>query len=1149
MNSYSPFPYAASRPARSFRYAALVCLLASSAWAQGSSELEAGFSQPPNSAKPQVFWFWTSGNVSAEGITADLEAMQRIGLGGTLNFTIDTVDTKGPVKYMSPEWRSLVQHTIKESERLGLDYSLANCEGWTTSGGPWVTLEQSMQQVVWNEMHVTGGKTVELDVTRPSALRGYYKDIGLFAFPSMSNDLERQPDRIRTSTGAEWTRASAPYADYLVELPGPKPEGDQWVDFTYDEPVTCSTFRIETDPKMRNYPARPWKLQITDDGKTFRDLAAFGPRTGTTGYTVTFPEERGSHFRLHIPAGTMRVPNYYVWYKTIKVLKLAMSGLRVDRAEARAAGISDRASNRFSDELFPAPNIIPREKIVDLTGKPEWNAPPGDWTLVRVGHTTTGAMQNPSPPESTGLECDKLSRNAVEAHFNAMLAKVIAEAGPLAGKALRNIHVDSWEVGAANWTPLMREEFQKRRGYDLWPWLAVLTGRVVGSADASERFLWDFRKTIGDLAADNHYGTFRELAQRHNMGLYAQAVGTKLPTVADQLQSKGRTDMPMGEFWLGKVPNEDTKEAASAAHIYGKKFAGAEAYTSQLPFAHWTNDPYSMKAMGDLHFTRGINLFVLNGSAHQPEREVPKKPGMTWGRWGINFERTNTWWEPGAAWMSYLARCQFLLQQGLFVADLCYLYRDGAPSGLEVEPLEPQLPAGFDYDACNAEVVLTRMNVVDGRIVLPDGMQYRVLVLSPTDRMSLPVLRRIRDLVKAGATIMGPKPTKSPSLAGYPESDSMLQEIANEVWGKCDGKVVTEHRYGAGRIVWGRPLRDALGVAPDFESANRDLLYIHRRAGDTDIYFVSNQQARAMVVDCTFRVSGKAPELWHPDTGKIERVAMYSTKSGRTTLPLHLDPAGSMFVVFRPATGRMDPVVAMAKSREVFRNDGATAAYSAPLPMPPVIEQGKLTLTAWHAGDYTFITAGGAKLQANASDLPPPVEITTPWRVAFPPNHGAPPAYMFPRLASWTESMHVGVKYFSGTATYTTTFTLPADYPAENRRIYLDLGTVKHLAEISVNKKSFGVLWKEPFRIDVTDALKPGDNAFEIKVTNVLANRMIGDQRLPEKDRITWAAFNPFDPQSHPRVDTLPLPSGLLGPVLLRPAQLITARPASHAAK
>jgi hypothetical protein len=708
-----------------------------------------------------------------------------------------------------------------------------------------------------------------------------------------------------------------------------------------------------------------------------------------------------------------------------------------------------------------------------------------------MGSSLTGAKNAPAPPEATGFEVDKLNRRLVESYLDGFVGPVTDALGPLFGKSFQYFLVDSWEAGLQNWTDEMLSEFRTRRGYDPTPFLPVLTGRVVESAEISDRFLWDYRRTIADILAETHYATAAEYLHPKGIKIYGEAAGANSPMFQDALQNKGHVDVSMGEFWV-LLPGAthrpehltDVREAASAAHIYGKPLVATESFTSFVP--GWNDAPSSLKWIADFFFAQGVNRFVIHTSVHQPFTD--RKPGFTLGPFGQHYTRNNTWGEQSRGLISYFSRSSFMLQQGLFVADLAYLYGEGVPAtvytGENTEP-DPAPPPGYAYDYINAEVLLTRTSVKDGRLVLPDGMSYRVLVLpNHLDRMTPALARKIRDLVAAGATVVGPKPTQSPSLGDYPSADAEVRSIANEVWGATDGRTLLDRTYGKGKVYYGKPLAEVLGalaVPPDVEYSrpriDTTLVSIHRQVNDTHIYFVANQKERAEEVDVRFRIAGKAAELWRPETGRIEP-GPYSIEDGRTTVPLHLGPAESVFVVFRQA--------ATSKSRAIAR---------------PVSK-----------------------------------ELTTvqgPWDVSFPPDWGAPASVKLEKLSSWTQHPESGVKHFSGTATYTKEVHAPPEWFRSGTNLVLDLGVVKEIAEVSVNGTPVGLLWRSPFRADVSGALKPGANRLEIKVTNLWANRMIGDQELPEDKRFTWSTFNPYDPKL-PIVKTFHLgllESGLLGPV------------------
>ena len=473
-------------------------------------------------------------------------------------------------------------------------------------------------------------------------------------------------------------------------------------------------------------------------------------------------------------------------------------------------------------------------------------------------------------PGGGGYTLDFLSDAAMKMQFDAIATKLLKTVGPLAGKSLKYFHDDSWELGSPNWTVGFPEEFRSRRGYDLAPYLPVLAGYVVDNHDVSNRFLWDFRRTIADCIAENHYGVMRNLSKPYGIGIHPESAGPFYPHI-DALQCLGKSDIPMGEFWDswnepdGSIPwrqmyglSDFIKQAASAAHVYGKTNVQAEAFTTTR--AHWEQSPFELKDVVDHAFCQGLTRVMFHTFTHSPAEAG--KPGNEYSA-GTHFNPNITWWEQADAWTSYITRCQFLLQQGLFVGDVCYYYGEGAPNFVPAKRrMSPVLPAGYDHDVIDSEALLSRMSVRDGRLVLPDGMSYHLLVLPESEEMSPMVLRKIAELVENGATIVGPRPSRAPGLRDYPHSDRVVKELADQLWGSCDGETVTEQRYGKGKIVWDKPLDKILlaeDVPPDCEIAgsrkDAQFDYIHRRTDTADIYFISNQENRWERFDCSFRVA------------------------------------------------------------------------------------------------------------------------------------------------------------------------------------------------------------------------------------------------------------------------------------------------------
>lgn len=1038
-----------------------------------AGELSTQFATPPKSARPWVYWFWNNGNVTKAGIHADLEAMQRVGIGGVI--LMDVVERFAPppgtADFMNPEWRELFQYAVGESNRLGLEINMTNGPGWCGSSGPWITPELSMQRLV--AAHVTE--------TGPSHFSGI--------------------------------------------LPSPNGTPPQGKD-VFDSTVQFANF--------------------------YQDIAVLA-------YPLT------------------------------------------------------------ADHVTEPESVLNLTDKLDKTGKLDWDVPAGQWIIQRIGHASTGSSTRPPVKGGNGLECDKLSREAMDVHFKNMMGKLINDVGPLAGPVLSATHIDSWEVGGQNWTPKLREVFQKRRGYDPLPLLPNLIGKEsecgIGDAATVKRFRWDFQQTISELLAQNYVGHLAELAHQHGMRLSIE--GYNLP-FGDEACYTARADEPMSEFWATGGNENDSKgrQMASVAHVMGRKIIGAEAFTSN-DSEQWKFHPATVKALGDSQFCQGINRFVIHRYAHQPY--LDRFPGATMGPWGLHYERTQTWWEMSAAWHEYLSRCQFMLRQGLFVADLCYL-RPELPDQTYFTPV-PAVPPSHKYDECSAGALIARMTVKDGRLVLPDGMSYRLLVLPANSTLMTPRLaEKIKELVAAGATVMGPRPAASPSLSGFPKCDEEVKKMADEVWADCDGKTVTEHAFGKGKVIWGEPLEailEKMNVPADF-SASTKLNWIHRRIANKEVYFVANKTTSAMETKCTFRVTGLSPELWDPETGKTSRIACYEETAAGISIPLRLEASGSVFVVFRPSTKRFDPVIGFtldgqpvippmksvaiqiqkasygvpgdpARTRDVtakvrtlakdpdveflvaslaagddpaygvvktleveYTADGQphktsgqdpdTVAFRSPTATSDRAAEvscdtdGRLSIAAWRPGNYELKTANGNLLRAMVEKVPESHEILGSWELSFPPNWGAPDRITLDHLSSLSESPIDGVKHFSGTMTYRKSFDWNPPLRSESQKLetWLDLGDVQIMAQVTLNGRNLGVVWKPPFRMDITGYLKPGANRLEIQVANLWPNRMIGDAALPKEKRFTWSSYEPFTKDS-------PLPkSGLLGPVAIQTGEIIT---------
>lgn len=1156
------------------------CVLVRMAFA--AENLEKNFLTPPDSAKPWVYWFFMNGNITREGITADLEAMQRVGLGGgvwlNLDFRIPTGLVQN-VPYFSDEWRGLLGHAVSESDRLGLQMSTFSSDGWSGTGGPWITPDNAMQRLTWSETCVQGAGRRQVELARPATNIGFYRDVAVIAFPTPEGegDKEQRPRLTTNVPGFNAALLADGDAAKRVNITRPK-GGEISVQWEFSEPFAARSVTLEGLALSSQTAPRSAQLLASDNGSDYRPVCRIGfawrGRFGSV--TAAFRGTRARFFRLLF--GKADFPDDH-----LQVSEVSLRGAgRINAWEGKAGFVSisghgggpggpafyeermaaglapvSRGSVAGSDEApaIPSDGVIDLSQSMDASGRLEWDMPEGRWTILRVGYTPTGAGARPATEAGKGLECDKLSPRGVEAAFQAVMVKLLKQMGPLAGKTFTEAFIDSWEMGDQNWTAAFREEFKQRRGYDMTTWLPVMAGgRIVGSRDQSERFLWDLRRTIADLMAENFWGRMNQLCHEHGIRLQAEPGGLQ-QYMYDPIVYQKQVDVPMGEYWTGG-PRVDCRTAASAGHLYGKPVIGVEIFTSGQ--GNWRDDPYSLKALGDHAFCLGMNQYLIHRYTHQPWQNL--SPGMTFAKYGINFERTNTWWEQSADWIAYITRCQYLLRQGSFVADVVSLIGEGAPSYLGwSDQLSVPVPSGYDYDGCDAEAVIRLLSVENGRLVTPSGMSYRMLLLPDRDVMTPALARRVCDLVRDGATVVGPRPARSPSLSGYPKCDEEVRELAKEVWGDCDGQRVKEHAFGKGRVVWGKSFGDmasGLGLTPDFEylvdGKPVTLRYIHRRTVDADIYFVSNPEDRPVEARCAFRVTGKAPELWRADTGDRIMAAVFEETPQQTFLPIRFDPHGSTFVVFR-----REPVGAAVTA---VRRDGQSvfASTENTTPEQRMIElertaDGHLMATIAENGRYVLEMVDGKSVELSVATIPAPMSIGGAWELRFPEGRGAPDRITLDSLGSWTGDSRPGVKYFSGTAIYTKGIDIPAALLGEGKRLALDLGAVKNLAEVSLNGRRLGVLWKPPFSVDISAVAKPGVNRLEVHVTNLWANRLIGDEQAPAESSWkgegaiaewpTWVAGDgprptnagryAFTTWKHYAKDSALLESGLLGPVRL----------------
>lgn len=774
---------------------------------------------------------------------------------------------------------------------------------------------------------------------------------------------------------------------------------------------------------------------------------------------------------------------------------------------------------------LPDRESILKNQMINLTDKLQpdgtlnWNVPPGNWTIMRFVSRNTGALTRPAPIQGMGFECNKMDTTDVKWQLISYAGKILSKMGkldPTSPGGLKTLHLDSWEMGSQNWTPDFRKEFIKRRGYDPLPFYPIYAGDIVGSEEISERFLWDLRETCNELVIDYYAKELKKYAHRHGLD-YSNEPYDMNPSA--DLELGAVADVPMGEFWskgYGFNTAFSCIEATSIGHVDGKSVIQGEAFTSDANEA-WKQYPGSMKDQGDWAFAMGINRFYFHTFTHKPLADS-LEPGMTMGPYGVHWDRKQAWWPMVSAYHRYISRCQFILQQGKPVADILYLTPEGAPqvfippaSAMAGDSILPD-KRGYSFDGCSPKQLLKAITK-NHEIVFPSGASYHLLVLPDMKTMTPALLEKISSLVHNGAIVVGEPPVESPSLSGFPECDKEVKTLALRLWGGLELPMQrTTHKLGEGKVIWGgdtdakggnmlypdytytAAILNELGVVKDFE-ADAPIRYTHRATKDWDIYFVSNRTDQKINANCTFHSDKGSPQLWNPVTGKIRMLSkFFRNDEGCTIIPLQFDAYQSFFIFFSKKEGK--------------------------------------------------ISSGRG---SNFPDITKEMALRGPWTVSFDPKWGGPEKILFDSLTDWTKRPETGIKYYSGIATYQKTFRFSTTVDtSKDKRIYLNLGTVKDMAHVWLNGKDLGIVWTAPWRVDVTGILKNGDNYLKIAVANLWPNRLIGDDHLqydgikngkfPEwftegKKRTSGRyAFTTYDPYNK---ESPLLPSGLLGPVII----------------
>jgi hypothetical protein len=1084
-------------------------------FAEEPVSLKDGFQEPPHSARPRVWWHWMNGNVTIDGIDKDLAWMERVGIGGVQNFdanlaTPQIVDKR--LVYMDAGWKAAFKHAVQTADKKGLEFAIAASPGWSETGGPWVKPADGMKKLVWSETVIAGGKRFTGKIAPSPDVTGPWQNVKWSDFIAMMTG-GTLPEPKRASGGIaviavpamaalpvpsvlstdgkalDWSKLTDADPETTADVPIGSDDAPGGIVISYTKPVTAQSVRLyipNAKPPFGSAPYQPVIEAEVDGG--WKKLGAVS--LGEASATIGFAPITAQRFRILLARNTAPksagfggsapgAETFDIFSQpasaSIKVGGIWLSAdARVDHAEAKAG--FDIVNDYYTIADSSSISGLGPAKIIDLSAKLQadgtldWIPPKGtDWRVYRFGWSLTGKTNHPAPPEATGLEVDKYDASAVRRYIETYLGMYRDTVGAdlMGKKGIRALLTDSIEVGSSNWTPRMAEEFKARRGYDLLPWLPALAGEIIGSPAQTEKFLFDYRTTLADLLADSHYGTIAKVAHEQGLIVYGEAHENGRPVLGDDLAMRAHADIPMAALWTWGENDKpratlvgDMKGAASVAHVYGQNIVAAESMTAAN--SPWAFSPADLKTVIDMEFASGINRPVIHTSVHQPTDD--KKPGLSLMIFGQYFNRHDSWAEMAKPWVDYISRTSFMLQQGRNHADVAYFYGEEAPvTGLFEFDAPKDLPAKYAYDFVNANMLRNALSVEDGEIVAKGGARYKALYLGGrSQRMTLGTLKRIAAMVDAGATLIGNKPQRSPSLNDDADEFSAL---ADGLWANS-------------RVIGSNDIETALaktGTIPDFSYAkphpDSEILFVHRKLPDSDIYFLSNRNNRAEKIEARFRITGKQPELWNAITGTSAPLP-FIVSGNETIVPMDLKPQDAAFVVFRKAlNGRVTGIAALPS--------------------------------------------------AAMQNLP----LSAAWSVAFQPGRGAPANITMSTLQPLNENTDAGIRYFSGTATYTTSFTTPKK-ANRGAPLWLDLGKVGDVAEVRVNGQMAGTVWFAPNRVDIGKLVKKGSNTLEVRVANLWVNRLIGDKQ-PGAEKITFTAAPTY------RADAPLRPSGLIGPVIL----------------
>ena len=1034
----------------------------------GFESMVRSFQSPVPENSLWCYWYWINDDISKQGITRDLKAMKQAGISTALIGNINRSEKDGKVLLLSDDWWNHMVHAVIEGKRIGVDIGVFNCPGWSQSGGPWVTYDKAMRYLTYSQLEVQGGEKLQIQLKKPNA---EFQDVKVIAYPFKEKEFKK------LNLGNTKVLLNGNDAEFLLDnnkILSKKVSNKKYtIELISDQSIAAQS--IQLFPSKKRLKANiVVEAMVNGAYKKVRSFqyerTRFSANVGPEIYapvTMSFTKTKASHFKITVT----KIGSYDS--ETFSEIIITEEPILESFVEKKLGKMHQTPypsfnSYRWNAQQEPSNGILQSSEVLDISSKMNsnglltWEVPAGIWIVQRYGMTPTGTKNAPAAPRGTGYEIDKASEPLARFHFEQFIGKLLEKIPEKAKSAFKYVVADSYEVGSQNWSDQFEQRFQESYGYDPIPFLPVFSGKIVENVQKTERFLWDLRRLIADQVAYQYCGGLRKICNQNGLKLWLENYG-HFGFPSEFMIYGGQSDLVSGEYWNeGILGNIECKAASSTAHAYGKKRVFAECFTAGGRC--YVRHPAILKKRGDWSLTEGINHHVLHLYIHQPDDS--RVPGIN-AAFSTEFNRHNTWFRQGKTYFNYLRRAQHLLQQGNYVADVCYFIGEDTP--LMTGPRVTDLPHGYSYDYINAEVILKRLTVKDGRLTLPDGMSYRMMVLPPIKTMRPKLLQKIEQLVKGGAIILGDPPISSPSLQNYPDCDDQIQKISKKMWSNQQ----SYQSYGKGTIFRGLNTREVLkqlGIEKDVELPH-SVLFTHRKTKDTDIYFLTNQSSKTIHISPTFRMTKKNVQLWDAVTGKIRVLPERFEKQGRITVPIKMEANRSWFVIFTNNSS--------AKIQTI----------------------GKKNFPPKH----------------------PVYEIKGTWKLDFlEKKYGPAKTVVTDNLFDWSDSKNEKIKYYSGEATYTIEFNYPT---APTKRLYIEFEKVGVIGTVLLNGEKVGTTWIEPHQLEISELIKKGTNKLTVRVVNVWRNRLTGDRALPKKAKHTFTIHDNF------RKKESLIPSGLIGKV------------------